>query len=637
MARTPRLTSASKSSPIAARFATPIVRGLAAPIAVMAAVTLGVGIGLAFPAAALDRDAAMPAGSAPPAPTRAPTVGVALDAVAPGSMARDVVALGPASGALAAPRAGWPVSLGTPGGGFPYTPTLYDIDGDGADEIFMTGGHTFGLRGDGNFLPGWPTVEMPDMGYGTNDNKPGPSVADLEGDGAPEILWSERDWWAGSSHMWCFNAKRVDGSNLPGFPQAAIDQPSNALDVPFVLGDTDGDGDLEAWGPHTNGNNFVHYRISAFDHLGNRLFTINLARTENVLSLYFGDLDGNGAREMFAVSWLSPDYRLHVFTAEGAEAPGYPITLRSLASGWLPFGPPVVADLDGDGDLEILLGHWDSAGSRVYAQHHDGSDCAGYPVEIAANSQLFYFNLGDLTGDGAPELIATDNDLASDYRVHAIDLATGLPLPGWPVPVVAWPEGFPAIADVTGDGLQDVCFVTGAGELFAVSGAGVVVPGYPRMMTSPSISGVAVGDIDADGLFELVAATWDGWVYAWETMGQALPELADWPLRNVDARNTGVFGQRIDPAAVAWPRGAPAARLAVAPRLARGQVAFIHAPDDAAWGVEIFAPDGRIVERLAANGTTRLTWDANASAAGVYFARLRGVPASSPVRFVIVR
>jgi hypothetical protein len=601
-------------------------------ITLTVALAIATGVALAATAAALTADAAMPAGAVRSMLTLAPAAGgcdPAPRAVTPG------VAAGPRRDA--SPCAGWPVSLGTPGGGFPYTPTLYDIDGDGADEIFMTGGSTFGLRGDGSFLPGWPTVEMPDMGYGTNDNKPGPSVADMEGDGSPEILWSERDWWAGSSHMWCFNAKRVDGTNLPGFPQMAIDQPSNALDVPFVLGDTDGDGNLEAWGPHTNGNNFVHYRISAFDHLGNRLFTINLPRTENVLSLYYGDLDGNGAREMFAVSWLSPDYRLHAFTSEGAEMSGYPITLRTLASGWLPFGPPVAADLDGDGDIEILLGHWDDAGSRVYAHHHDGSAVAGYPVEIATDSQLFYFNLGDVTGDGVPELIATDNELAGDYRLNAIDLTTGLPLPGWPVPVVEWPEGFPAIADVTGDGLQEVCFVTGAGELFAVSGAGTILPGYPRLMVSPSISGVAVGDIDADGLFELVTATWDGWVYAWQTTGQALPELADWPLRNVDARNTGVFGQTIDAAAVAWTRDARASRLAVAPSLARGEVAFVRAPLAAARGVEIFAPDGRIVERLAANSSLRLTWNADGREAGVYYARVSGMPASAPVRFVIVR
>ena len=63
-----------------------------------------------------------------------------------------------------------------PGAGFPYTPTLFDGDHDGADEIFLTGGDTFGLSGDGAFLPGWPTTEHQYMGYGTNDQKPGPSA-----------------------------------------------------------------------------------------------------------------------------------------------------------------------------------------------------------------------------------------------------------------------------------------------------------------------------------------------------------------------------------------------------------------------------------------------------------------------------
>jgi hypothetical protein len=535
-------------------------------------------------------------------------------------------------------RAGWPVTLGTPGGGFPYTPTLYDVDGDGADEIFMTGGHTFGLRGDGTFLPGWPTAEMADMGYGTNDNKPGPSVADLDGSGSPEILWSERDWYAGSSHMWCFNGKYVDGLNLPGFPQEAIDGFSNALDVPFVLGDTDGDGDLEAWGPHTLGNNFVHYRISAFDALGNRLFTTNLRRTENILSLYFGNLDGNGGHEMFAVSWLSPDYRLHVFTASGAEAAGYPITLYTLTDGWSPFGPPIVADLDGDADLEILLGQWDSVGSRVHGRHHDGSAVAGFPIEIATASQLFYFNLGDVTGDGAPELIATDNDLSNGYRIHVLSLATGLPLPGWPVSIANWPEGFPAIADITDDGVQDVCFVTGGGELIALTSGGALIPGYPRMMIAPSISGVAVGDIDADGLFELVAATWDGWVYAWDTPGAALPERADWPMRNVNARNTGIFGDDASSASIAASDSRAPRLLEVAPSITRGAITFACAPTLAGARVEICSADGRRITTLSGEGTARIPWNAAAGEpAGVYYARLTGERASQPVRFVLVR
>jgi hypothetical protein len=418
---------------------------------------------------------------------------------------------------------------------------LYDIDGDGAAEVFLTGGHTFGLRGDGSFLTGWPAREMREMGYGTNDSKPAPSGADMDGDGDREILWSQRDWWAGSSYMWCFNGRQFNGTNMPGFPQEAPDDLSNALDTPFVLGDTDGDGDLEAWGAHTLGNNFVHYRVSAFDHLGTRLFTTDLDPTENVLCMYFGDLDGDGTKEMFAISLLPPSFRLHVFDAAGDEAPGYPIDLATGLSGWNMFGPPLPADLNGDGDLEIIIGHWDGT-SYAECYHHDGEPCSVFPITIATDSQLFYMALGDVTGDGFPELIATENQLSGDYRVFAVDILAQAPLPGWPFPVTGWPEGLPIVADVDNDGLQDVCFPTDGGELYAVAGTGELIDGFPKQMSGPSVSGAAAGDIDGDGLFELVAATWDGWVYAWDTPSEALPERADWPMRGVNARSTGIYG-----------------------------------------------------------------------------------------------
>ncbi|HPA79496.1 MAG TPA: FG-GAP-like repeat-containing protein [Thermoanaerobaculales bacterium] len=487
--------------------------------------------------------AAAPTGGEPPAGNGAPA---RLETATPAPSSGAEM---PAGAAVAPPVpsdalvAGWPVNLSSPGAGFPYTPTLFDVDGDGAEEIFLTGGNTFGLKGDGTFLPGWPTTEHQYMGYGTNDQKPGPSAADVDGDGDVEIMWSERDWYAGSAYMWCFNGRNADGSNMPGFPQEAPDDFSNALDVPFVLGDVDGDGDLEAWGPHSLGNAFVHYRISAFDHLGAKLFTRDLGLTENTLSLYFGDLDGSGAREMFAATLDdNTTLYLHAFDADGNDLAGFPVVLYTLAGEYLPFGPPVAADLDGDADLELLVGTWSGGTARVRAFHHDGSACAGFPIDIASNLQLFYLGLGDLTGDGVPELIATGKILSSDYRVYAIDLATGAALAGWPYALPHWPEGFPTVADVDGDGYQDVAISTDGGDVRAVAGTGQLLAGYPLSMSAASISGVAAGDIDGDGLFELVAATWDGFVYAWDTAGPALPGRADWPMRNVNARNTGVFG-----------------------------------------------------------------------------------------------
>ncbi len=434
---------------------------------------------------------------------------------------------------------GFPVNLGAPGSGFPYTPTLFDADGDGADEIFMTGGDTFALRGDGTFLPGWPTHDHQYMGYGTNACKPGPSAADLEGDGDVEIMWTERDWWAGGSYMWTFNGREFDGSNLPNLPQYAPDDYSNALDTPFVLADTNGDGVLEAWAAHTLGNNFLHYRISAISHEGERLFTTDLDPAVNILSLYFGDLDGDGVEEIFGVSFLAPNLYLHAFNPDGSERPGYPVSLYTLTSGNLPFGPPVPFDSDGDGDLEILFGTYAASTSTARCVHHTGDACAGFPIQIATSSQLFYLGLGDLTGDGEPELLALDNHLGSNYRAFAFDMTSGAALPGWPVPVPDWPHGFPGVADVDGDGVQDMIYSTGGGEVYARHADGSIIAGYPLTFTGTSICGVAIGDIDGDDLFEIVTSTWDGYVYAWNTTGPVAH--ADWPLRGVDARNTGVY------------------------------------------------------------------------------------------------
>ncbi len=435
---------------------------------------------------------------------------------------------------------GFPVNLSAPGAGFPYTPTLFDADNDGAAEIFLTGGNTFGLRGDGTFLPGWPTQDHQYMGYGTNACKPGPSAADLEDDGSVEVMWSERDWWAGSSQMWCFNGREFDGSNMSGLPQFAPDDYSNALDTPFVYGDTDSDGNLEAWSAHTLGNAFIHYRISAISHSGVRLFTVDLNPNENILSLYYGDLEGDGISEMFGVSWLDPSIYLHAFNSDGSEKTGYPVLLHTLSSGNLTFGPPIPFDLDNDSDLEILFGHWGGGTSHAQCIHHTGNSCTGFPIQIATSSQLFYLGLGDLTGDGEPELLALDNHLGGAYRAIAFNMMTGLMLPGWPYSVPHWPHGFPGVADIDGDGAQDMIFSTDGGEVYAVHGDGSLISGYPKTMASPSISGVAIGDIDGDNLFEIVASTWDGFVYAWNT--PAPVQTADWPMRGVDARNTGVYG-----------------------------------------------------------------------------------------------
>ncbi len=528
---------------------------------------------------------------------------------------------------------GWPVSFNTPGGGFPYTPTLYDINGDGALEVFCTGGHTFGLSGDGSFLPGWPVTEMAYMGYGTNDQMPGPSGADMTGGGDMAVLWSERDWYAGSAYMWSFNGRLPGGGNLGAFPQEAPDDFSNALASPFVLGDSDNDGNLEAWSAHTLGNTGAYYRISGFDHAGSLLFTTDLDPAEQILCVYFGDLAGDGQDEFMAVTLFGGAYRLFAFEPDGQISTGFPVSLVSPGGSAI-FGPPVIADLDGDADLEIMIGHNTGTTSYIQARHHDGSPVDGFPITVATQSQLFYFALGDVTGDQVPELVALENHLGSNYRAHVLNLGTGEPLPGWPVAVPNWPKGFPTVVDVDNDGMQDFVFVTEGGMLYALSGGGAMIEGYPRTMTAPSISGVAAGDIDGDGLYELVAVTWNGWAYAWNTTGEV--GAADWPMRGVDERNTGVFKGSGGPSGCD-PSAPRQLFLSPVTNPSYGTTLFML-PAGSGGTVTVFDACGRLVTEIPTGQGDCVSWNPGpGDRNGVYFARLLCPSGTVSAKIVLLR
>ncbi|HTO00814.1 MAG TPA: VCBS repeat-containing protein, partial [Microthrixaceae bacterium] len=152
----------------------------------------------------------------------------------------------------------------------------------------------------------------------------------------------------------------------------------------------------------------------------------------------------------------------------------------------------------------------------------------------------------DLTGDGADELVIG----ADDGQVHVLDPA-GNEIPGFPVRTTAagyWheqspsarangieapgdavPVGAPAIADLNGDGVDEIVVTDTGGGVTWWDASGRVVGSArtdPRFSLGentdkwnrekPGILGsAALGDLDGDGTLEIVVAAMDRHVYAW--------------------------------------------------------------------------------------------------------------------------
>jgi len=214
------------------------------------------------------------------------------------------------------------------------------------------------------------------------------------------------------------------------------------------------------------------------------------------------------------------DLRLRVTTSAGVTTetianqirdtsvrPGWPrqfVTNPELRFGVLGQSTPTLADLDGDGTTEILLGLTRDPPDQVLVLEPDGSDRPGWPQDVP------YLRGGvsaaDLDGDGLMEVVATAKDKLYVFRHD------GTLLPGWPRSFVDVRGADCAIADVDGDGTPEIVFRNGrhptiGAHVNAVHVDGSSLPGFPVDLDTEAITEVgdllAVGDVDGDGAADI--------------------------------------------------------------------------------------------------------------------------------------
>ncbi len=101
------------------------------------------------------------------------------------------------------------------------------------------------------------------------------------------------------------------------------------------------------------------------------------------------------------------------------------------------------------------------------------------------------------------------------------------PVDGWPVILGNTMRHAPAVADVDGDGEDEIAVGIRDGRVFLLDGNGDVLPGWPRRTGSWVIRTPLLSDVNGDGRFEVVAATYDGFIYQWHIDGSA---VSGWPV-----------------------------------------------------------------------------------------------------------
>src|SRR5215208_649033 len=205
-----------------------------------------------------------------------------------------------------------------------------------------------------------------------------------------------------------------------------------------------------------------------------------------------GNIDADPALEILASGLASGP--LYAWNADGSREPGWPVAIRGAAM-------PALGELStSNAGLEIFSAHF---GGSLVAYSGAGAILPGWPRE-ASNYIASPPSLADVDGDGLDEIFVEEED----WALHAYR-ANGTVFQGWPVSGDGGQERHtPAIGDLDGDGVPEIVTVSGWTSpgiyVHAYHRDGSEVAGFPVLMNGEVDTFPAIGDVDGDGDPELV-------------------------------------------------------------------------------------------------------------------------------------
>jgi hypothetical protein len=400
-------------------------------------------------------------------------------------------------------------------------PAFADFDGDGDLDALVgeLGGilHYYKNNGTANG-PLFQNVTNPFSGIDVGDNSV-PAPGDMDGDGDIDVLVGD------SSGAVRYFKNTGTATNFVYVQQTGAANPFNGVSVPGAApaaGDLDGDGDIDVLAGSQVGT-LSYFRSAAVTpavnyqtNAANPMNGVNVGQFSNPT---FGDMDGDG--DLDAV--VGQTQFLRYFKNTGtATAPVYVqqigatnlfvnLVLSNTVSN------PALADLDADGDLDLVVGS--NVGMRYFRNTGSATTLPFFTEQTGAANPLGAFGvdgnsaptLADLDGDGDLDaLVGELGGILHYYRNDgtanspAFQVAPVNPFAGLDV----GDNSIPAPGDFDGDGDLDVVIgnLAGAMRYFKNTGSAtnpvyVEQTGAANPFNGVSIPGAApaAGDLDGDG------------------------------------------------------------------------------------------------------------------------------------------
>jgi len=416
---------------------------------------------------------------------------------------------GASDGSFGALRYGLPVTAGNNAAVVAFR----DVDGDGKVDAILAGAVFLGTwpgNGDGTFRAPKITYHG---GYAINGNSgltfpvTNHVIDDFDGDGIADVAFFDT-----VKRALCFYRGRSDGTFIgaPVLVSTTGAFQSNNLAL-RAAGDLNGDGyqDIVVGSPFgllggiSNGAGDFTYQI------------LSPLQGIAAISSQTADFDRDGKDD---VVFLSTDQNSHVHLYVGlSNGDG---TVRAVAQP-LPFSSVyapglAIGDINGDGapDLLVALNDYATPSYAIWPMVNDGKGGLAAAPRINVGVALYAIAAADVNGDGQADLFVSYGSYST--TTTAVYLATGSGGFATTAAVLqhTLPGGAILARDVTGDGIVDavVSVLNGASEglmLYRGHGDGTFDAGAP-VVTGVVPTYVGTADLNGDALPDLYFTTTEG-------------------------------------------------------------------------------------------------------------------------------